>query len=283
MRILITGSDGFTGRHLIPNAIKEGFEVYCLKSNLTDFEAVSKEISLISPAYVCHLAAISTLTHQDEFEYYKVNLFGTINLLRALSCNAKNIKKVLIASSANVYGNQPCKIINEEICPRPVNHYAISKLSMEHMAMNFSNALPLIIARPFNYTGLGQHNSFLVPKIVEHFKDQRKEIELGNLNVIREYNDVRMISDIYLKLLQTTAISQIYNVCSGVPYSLKRVIEEIEKLSGATLEIKVNPKFIRENDIKSLVGDCKKIKKAIGSFKQYEISETISWMLGKPC
>ena len=203
MRILLTGAEGFTGRHFSIAASKAGYEVFALKADLTNSEALSAEVKMVSPAYVLHLAAISAVTHADEEAFYRVNVFGTQNLLRALSKLDYLPEKVLLASSANVYGNSLESPITEKVYPSPVNHYAMSKLAMELMSRAYFQGLPIVIARPFNYTGPGHDTRFVIPKIVEHFKRCAPEIELGNLDILREYNDVRMVCQVYLGLLKS--------------------------------------------------------------------------------
>lgn len=278
-RLLVSGADGFTGRHLSEFAAVSGYEVFPLASDLTNTRSISEEIADVEPTHVCHLAAISAVTHADEEAFYRVNLFGTINLLRALVSLPVKPQKVLLASSANVYGNVDSDSISENVCPKPVSHYAMSKLAMEHMAMNFSDRLPIVLTRPFNYTGVGHDNRFVVPKIVEHFARGASDIELGNLDVEREYNDVRMICDTYLKLLDTGLPGEAYNVCSGRSYSLKDVLSLMKEISGHEISVRVNPAFIRPNEVHKLSGSPAKLETAIGSLKHWDLKNTLSWMM----
>ena len=193
------------------------------------------------PDYVVHLAAISFVAHGDIQEFYRVNLLGTINLLSALTEVEKPLRKILLASSANVYGNVDVDIIDESVCPQPANHYAISKLAMEHAARLWFDTLPIIITRPFNYTGIGQAEHFLLPKIVAHFKRGEKEIELGNLEVERDFSDVRSVVRIYRQLLESAINSEIFNVCSGHGISLAKILQIMVALAGYEINVHVNP------------------------------------------
>jgi GDP-6-deoxy-D-talose 4-dehydrogenase len=275
--LLLTGADGFTGRYINVKAQEMGFKVHALQANLIDKDSLFNEVLKVSAQYVIHLAGISAVTHANLEEFYKVNLFGTLNLLDA----QKEVKteKIILASSANIYGNVSGDSIGEEQLPKPLNHYAMSKFAMELMAQNYLNQLPISITRPFNYTGVGHDLRFVIPKLVGHFQRKEPFIELGNLDVYREYNDVRMVSDMYIKLLQTGTTGQTYNLCTGKSYSLGYVIECLEKLTNHQIEVRVNPQFVRANEVKVLSGAPFKIKSAIGSYQEFDLEETLSWML----
>ncbi|HVY53646.1 MAG TPA: NAD-dependent epimerase/dehydratase family protein, partial [Gammaproteobacteria bacterium] len=191
MRILVTGADGFTGRHFIQAAQAQGHEIVRLKANLTDYSLVQEEVAQNSCDAVVHLAAISFVGAADESSFYRVNVVGTCNLLKALTTLTVTPKIILLASSANIYGNCDQSPISEEQVPAPLNHYAMSKLAMEHMARTYMDMLPIFFVRPFNYTGPGQGEIFILPKIAAHFAKRAPFIELGNIQVAREFNDVR--------------------------------------------------------------------------------------------
>ncbi len=279
MKLLLTGAEGFTGRHLTNAALTVGYAVCPLKADLTDAAAVATEVAAIAPTHVVHLAAISAVTHADENAFYQVNLFGTLNLLKALVALPVAPAKVLLASSANVYGNQGGEVaIAETVCPKPVNHYAMSKLAMEHMAATYTDRLPIVITRPFNYTGVGHDLRFVIPKIVDHFVRKAPVIELGNLDVYREYNDVRQVCDVYLKLLDKGVAGEIYNVCSGRVVSLREVLELMAEISNWQPEVRVNPAFVRTNEIRRLSGSVVKLSATIDQVSGADLKPLLSWM-----
>jgi len=278
MRILLTGADGFTGRHFQHKAHALGHEVIALKADLLDAAAVFSEVQVALPNHVLHLAGVSAVTHADEEAFYRVNLFGTQNLLKAL-CALPVGPKVLLASSANVYGNALVSPVSEEYCPKPVNHYAISKLAMELMSASFAQQLPIVIGRPFNYTGVGHDNRFVVPKIIEHFQKRASLIELGNLDVLREYNDVRMVCQAYLDLLLLGQPGETYNIASGRAVSLRTIISTLEDLTQHTMNVEVNPAFVRANDIAILSGSPAKIEALLGPLNHPSLEDTLSWMV----
>ncbi len=260
MKILLTGADGFTGRHFAELARSAGHEVVPLAADLTDRHALQREVLDVAPDAVVHLAAISFVGHADENAFYAVNVIGTINLLTALTQLSQVPSCVLLASSANVYGNCKASPISEGQPSAPVNHYAMSKLAMEHMSRTFADRLPIVITRPFNYTGPGQALNFVIPKLVDHFKQRAASIELGNLHVEREFNDVGVVCSVYLKLLVHGESGETYNVCSGQPYTLQFVIDSLALITGHEMPVTVNPAFVRANEVHRLCGDPLKIQ-----------------------
>jgi nucleoside-diphosphate-sugar epimerase len=279
MRLLLTGAFGFTGRHLAVAAQRVGFEVCCLQSNITDAQALAAEVARFAPTHVVHLAAISAVTHVDELAFYQVNVLGTDNLLKVLSTLPNTPSKVLLASSANVYGNCEQSPIAETQSPAPLNHYAISKLAMEQVARMFADKLPVVTVRPFNYTGVGHDDRFVIPKLVDHFVRKAAQVELGNLEVQREFNDVRMVVDTYLRLLVSGQAGETYNVCTGRPVALQEVVQTLTALTGHSMAVVVNPAFVRANEISCLCGSPVKLIAAIGPLQEYALADTLQWML----
>jgi nucleoside-diphosphate-sugar epimerase len=261
--ILITGAKGFTGLYLKDAAQKSGLKVVELASNLNDVEALEKEVLAAKPDLVAHLAGISFVASKDHEAFYRVHALGTSNLLQALAKLQSVPKKILLASSATVYGNSTNPLSIEDQTLTPIDHYATSKVAMEEMAKTFFNRLPIVIARPFNYTGVGQKGNFLIPKLVDHFAKQKPFIELGNLNIEREFNDVNMICDAYLKLLDLGKEKEIYNVCSGQARSLQFVMDLLKQITGHNIEIRVNPDFVRASEVHRMVGNPEKLNKLL--------------------
>ena len=279
MRALVTGLSGFTGRYIQLELEAHGHTVIGLNSDLTDSGAVSKEIAQVQPEMVLHLAGISFVGYGNANAFYNVNLIGTRNLLTALAENAPNVESILLASSANIYGNSIEGLLSEGTTPNPANDYAVSKLSMESMANLWFEKLPLFIVRPFNYTGIDQDDKFLIPKIVSHFKDKKQVIELGNLGVWREFGDVRSVANIYRKLIECCPAGKTINICTSQTYSLREVVSLCEEITGYNIEIKVNSEFVRENEVKTLIGDNSLLKKTIGNWREYTLKDTLKWML----
>ncbi|MDV6331044.1 GDP-mannose 4,6-dehydratase [Asticcacaulis sp. 201] len=295
-RVLITGAAGFAGRHLVPLMSGQGFDVvgtshdpvranvdgFCqlLPADLLNFDEVMSVVREVRPTHVVHLAAISFVAHEDVREIYDVNIVGTRNLLRALVEMPEKPDGVLLTSSANVYGNSDREVLAETDVVNPANDYAVSKLGMELMSRQFVHRMNVMIARPFNYTGRGQAGNFLVPKIVDHFKSRQRVIELGNVDVSRDFSDVRSVVAYLARLLELPQASgQVYNICSGRPVSLQSIIDICERISGHKIEVIINPKFQRANDVKMLVGNPHKLHAVAGVIDTFTMEDTLRWML----
>lgn len=279
LKIAVTGARGFTGRHFVEAARLAGHETIPIRSDVTDRPGLAAEVQALRVDAVVHLAAISFVGHQDERALYDVNLFGTLNLLEALAKSGQPLRRILLASSANVYGNAERSPIDESQPLAPVNQYAMSKAAMEFMAKARFPGLPLIITRPFNYTGPGQEPQFLIPKLVDHFRRRAGRVALGNVHVQREYNDVRFVCDAYLRLLETSSPAPVYNVCTGVTYGLDAVIAMLEEITGHRIEVDVDPMLVRANEVHHLSGDPSRLRSKIGALPAYNLRETLEWML----
>ncbi|MGB3151369.1 MAG: GDP-mannose 4,6-dehydratase [Maribacter sp.] len=278
-RMLITGIDGFTGAHLETALIKSGYDVFGttystsrqsnhFQCNILDKVQIKEVLNAIRPIYIIHLAAISFVASENINVIYETNIIGTLNLLEGLDELGLEVKKILLASSAAVYGNIGNEL-SEEMTPKPINHYGNSKLAMENMAANYFGKYEIILLRPFNYTGVGQGRDFLIPKIVDHFKREDEFIELGNLYTFREYNSVKTFVDIYIRLLESSFCSGAINICSGSTYSIEQILQIMSELADYSIKVKVNQKFIRKNEIIELKGSTKKLIEILGSSIHY--------------
>ncbi|WAC47058.1 GDP-mannose 4,6-dehydratase [Asticcacaulis sp. SL142] len=295
-RLLITGVSGFAGRYLAPLMVDSGYRVFgtvhsdaelkqdgvevSYQVDLRDFNALRHAIQSIKPTHVVHLAAISFVAHENINEIYETNIVGSRNLLKSLDTLEVKPDAILLTSSANVYGISSQSVFSEIDEVNPANDYAVSKLAMEYMSRQFLERLNIIIARPFNYTGRGQSENFLIPKIVNHFKKGADFIELGNTDVSRDFSDVRTVVEYMKRLIETPAcIANIYNICSGAPHSLDHIIKTCEKITGRNVSVRVNPSFVRRNEIKTLSGNPQKLINSVGFVNKHPIEETLAWML----
>ncbi|MCZ4336715.1 NAD-dependent epimerase/dehydratase family protein [Shewanella colwelliana] len=286
-RVLVTGSEGFTGRYVVAALIDSGYFVIplALKSNtaincdLTNKDAIKDCLLENKPDYIVHLAGISFVAHYDQNELYNINVFGTLNLLEAAFEVGLELDKLIIASSANVYGNyKGSDPIAESTSVNPINHYATSKLSMEFLVKQWFNVYPILITRPFNYTGVGQKDYFLIPKIVRHFKSKSKTIELGNVGISRDFSDVRDIANYYVALLNSKVHSEIVNLCSGKVESIADLLDSMAYIAGYEIEVVVNSDYIRKSDILKLEGDRSKLARLTNLSASFSMTDTLTEM-----
>ena len=295
-RTLVTGAAGFTGRYVVAELANRGHEVHGLvhgapdgaipgaahvrEADLADLDAVARVVDEVQPVHVVHLAAISFVAHEDVEQMYRSNVVGTRQLLEALSRLPQPPSAVLLASSANIYGNARAGILDESATPAPVNDYGVSKIAMEYVAALYGQKLPLIVVRPFNYTGCGQSASFLIPKIVAHARQRAAHIELGNLEIARDFSDVRTIADAYARLLSASAaVGNTFNICSGKAVPLGELLQLVQGMSGHKFEVRVKPALVRSNEVRELFGSAAKLESVIGPLRAIALDETLRWML----
>jgi len=255
-------------------------------ADLLDAAAVEDVVRRVAPDRVVHLAAIAHVADGNPRSMYLVNLLGTRHLLESLLGMGRQPEAVVLASSANIYGNAREGALSETTPPEPANDYAVSKMAMEALARLYAGRLPLVVCRPFNYTGRGQSEAFLLPKIVSHARSRAEWIELGNVAVARDFSDVRDVTDAYARLLETpAAIGRTINLCSGTAYSLGEVLGMVEALSGRSLPVHVNPALVRQNEVRILKGDRTLLASLVPSLPPPRpLLETLRWMLeeGQP-
>lgn len=299
-RVMLTGAQGFTGQHLVPLLRAAGWDIWsldrsasagagllpaaqCLQADLLDEVALKSAVHQISPQAVVHLAAIAFVGHGSADDFYRVNVVGTRHLLQALSTLPVKPQCVLLASSANIYGNSHEGALPESTTANPANDYAVSKLAMEYMARLWLPQLPVVLVRPFNYTGLGQSPQFLIPKIVDHARRKAEVIELGNLDVDRDFSDVRDVAAAYVRLLdsatQGLVVGGVFNVGSGRTWSLREVLAQVQQISGHAMEVCVNPAFVRANEVRSLRADTTALERVIGEWRSHPLEDSLRWML----
>lgn len=286
---LVTGLTGFTGRHVCAALAAAGYRVVGLKEpttgapvDLLDREALRRVVAAVAPEAVVHLAAISFVAHDDVDAMYRVNVVGTRNLLEALASQPTRLRIVVLASSANIYGNATPGAIAEDAPAAPANDYAVSKLAMEYVARLWMERLPIVVTRPFNYTGRGQAPQFLIPKIVDHFRRRAATIELGNTVVSRDFSDVRTVADIYRRLVERAPAGEIVNICSGTAYALADVLAMMEDIAGYRIDVRVNPAFVRASEVARLAGDRSRLESLLGPVADIPLVETLRWMYEAP-
>jgi GDP-6-deoxy-D-talose 4-dehydrogenase len=288
--VLVTGISGFTGPYVRDELERRGYRVVGLANSkpartgdlavdLLDAPALRDCVARIRPDYIVHLAGLAFVAHDDAADCYRNNLLGTLNLLEAADRSKSPLKKIVLASSANVYG-RPARLPVDESAPTlPLSHYGASKLAMEHMARIWFGRLPILLVRPFNYTGVGQSSKYVVAKLAEFFRKRAPEMELGDTSVVREFMDVRDVARIYAELLASAATGDVVHICAGRGYRLDEVLGMLERLSGYAPRVSRAPALVRGNDIPELVGSPARLERVVGKLSFRPFEETLRWML----
>ena len=272
-RVVVTGAAGFTGRVLVARLRSLGAEVHGLNRrsidgeralDLMDKDAISGFISDIQPTHVFHLAGMSATHGVSVAQTYSLNILGTVNLLEALAARAKP-DFVMIASSAAVYAPPSTeKPLDEHSLVKPTGHYGMSKLAVEQISQLYQDKLPILKVRPFNYTGIGQTEDFVIPKIVGHFARGEPLLRVGNMTVQRDIMDVDSVVDAYMKFAAMDIYNETVNVCSGRPVRLANLITHLSDISGRRIDIVVDPAFVRPGEPQLIVGSPEKLNSLIG-------------------
>lgn len=289
-RVFITGLEGFTGQYLAEELSGHGYEIFgtvhrssqnnktVYNCELSNTSRLTSLLTQIKPNYIIHLAGIAFVGHAGQRELYEANQLGTLSLLNAIDQSQSNPQKIILPSSAHVYGLQDKSPIKETSAPQPNTDYAVSKYAMEQLATLWFDRLPIVITRPFNYTGVGQSPLFLLPKIVTHFVQKAKAIELGNIDVSRDWSDVRDVVAIYRSILESEMKSMIVNVCSGSSHSIAYILEAMRQLSGYNLDVQIEQNLVRTQEIKELRGDNNLLRSYLGDTHIRPLHETLTWM-----
>ncbi|CAM5360474.1 NAD-dependent epimerase/dehydratase family protein [Sphingobium scionense] len=295
-RALITGASGFTGHYMVKALAAAGHEVHALVQaadgqgtngahfvhacDLTDADACHRVVDSVRPEWVVHLAAVAFVAHSDPSEMYRTNILGTRNLLAALAAASSRPEAVLVASSANIYGNRSEGILDETSPVQPANDYGVSKAAVEMICRIYADTLPMIVTRPFNYTGAGQSPRFLVPKIIDHARRGQWDIQLGNIAIARDFSDVRTVVDAYCRLLQhPRAAGGTFQICSGRAVALEEILAMIETFAGGRFAVRIDPDLVRPNEVISLCGTPALLESVIGPLTPVPLADSLKWML----
>lgn len=293
-RILVTGLSGFTGKYLARKLASLGWQICGLGAHappqggdpvypnldvdLSETERIAEWMAANQPTHIAHLAAQSHVVG-DPLRFYRDNLLGTESLLEAVAVSGIAPKKLLIASSANIYGNCENSPISEDQPYQPVNHYASSKVAMELLVQKWFDRYPIVITRPFNYTGPGQSEAFVYAKLAAAFFRRDSEIRLGNISTARDLSDIRFVVEAYRRLLLSELSSDTFNICSGKSVSIREALAILSKLTGHVPKIVSDPALTRSNEITELRGDSSKLQHAIGSIPNFDPVEIFGNML----
>ena len=287
--LLVTGNNGFIGKHFLARYGGRGFTDAIGTVDLNDKLRVESAIRQNPPTAVLHLAAQSSVasSFKDPLETYNVNFFGTLNLLEALrSVNFSGV--FLFVSSADIYGSVEEKNlpVTETLSTRPRSPYAVSKVAAEALCYQWSqtHAFRTIVVRPFNQIGPGQDVRFAIPHFAQQVsrirrKEQAPLISTGDLEVTRDFTDVRDSVRALKLLLESGLNGEVYNLCSGRERSLSSILHELLNLAGVEATVKTNPAGIRPGEQRRMVGSSAKLTRDVGWEPSIDIRTTLQEIL----
>lgn len=299
-QVLITGIEGFVGRHLAKHLSSLGHQVIGLywaepkpslpakifKGDICDFEGTKGLLERVKPDGIVHLAGISSvaLAQEHPSKTYEVNSIGTFKLLEAVR-QLKLGCRILLVSSADVYGRGERP--HPETDPaQPLSHYAQSKLLAEELGRFYHRSfeIDVVILRPFAHTGPGQAPFFVFPKVASAIARRERggddePVEMGDLDVRRDYTDVRDIVRAYELALEHCSSGETYNVTSGHNLRLQDGVEILLSLTERRPTIMPKALKPRPYDIPYLAGDAAKFHAATGWKPEIPIETTLRDLL----
>jgi GDP-4-dehydro-6-deoxy-D-mannose reductase len=289
VRAYVTGGSGFVGAWLRSHLEGEGDDVVDdhTEVDVTDAEAIAASLGRSAPDIVYHLAALSHVgqSWSDPTRTFEVNALGTLQVLRAAAqCTAPPV--VLVVSSAEVYGRTAGDaLLTEQAELLPVTPYAASKVAAEYLAVQawLGEGVRTIRVRPFNHVGPGQSADFVVSALARRIAGVERsgggQVRVGNLQVARDFTDVRDVVGAYRLLAERGAVGEVYNVASGRSVTVAEVARQLCSLATVEVELVPDPELIRPVDVPVFVGDAAQLRDCTGWVPQIQLLTTLEDVL----
>jgi len=285
-KLLLTGASGFVGGFVQQAVPSVPLTLNGRDVDLRNARDMQDAIEQIQPDAVLHLAAQSFVprSFEDPLETFEINFLGTYNLLSALK-KIRFAGRFLLVSTGDVYGSVAPELlpIKEETPPKPRSPYAVSKVAAEALCSqwNETGGFETMIARPFNHVGPGQREEFVISGFAKQIVEIRHGarpavIEAGDLDVTRDFLDVRDAVCAYLLLLRQGRAGETYNICSGTERSIRSLLEKMLELADLRAEIRSNPAKFRPSEQRRVHGDAGKIRRHTGWQPSCTIEQTLA-------
>lgn len=273
-KILVTGDQGFVGSHFLKSVGGTGLSEICDNPNLLEIEPIIAAIKEFSPDHIVHLAALTSVPQSfaDPLATYNINFIATHNLLHGLK-TIGFAGRLLFVGSGDMYGRvEAVQMPITEAQPlRPRSPYTVSKVAAEALCYYWSQIEPLqiVLARPFNHIGPGQDTRFVIAdfakQLVEVSLGRRSPvIEVGDIDVRRDFTDVRDVVRAYGLLLEHGQNGEVYNICSGQSRSVRDALNFMAEILDIQVEIKVDPQRLRANEHRAVWGSNQKLVSQLG-------------------
>jgi GDP-4-dehydro-6-deoxy-D-mannose reductase len=301
-RILITGGTGFVGTHLIQflkaktskifvlsssaNAPSRETEIEHYRLDIRNRDEVNSVVREISPNEIYHLAGISSvdISWSNPRLTFEVNVLGAYNMFEA-AMSLPSPPRILNVSTSQVYASSG-GILTEASPVNPNNPYAASKAMAELLLVQYRKCTRggIITARSFNHTGPGQLPNFVLPSIAKQFAEMEAglrppRLTVGDIDVERDFTDVRDVVHAYSALLQQGRTGEAYNVCSGLAVRLADVVGKFQAICGTAVEIDIDPARVRSNEVSAIFGDSIKIRTETGWSPRIPLEKTVRDLL----
>jgi GDP-4-dehydro-6-deoxy-D-mannose reductase len=271
--VLVTGSQGFVGKHLLRRLADAGHEPIGRDRELdvTDLASLEAALEEIAPEALIHLAAQASVAVSRDAEEltFRVNVLGSRGVLEAFLRRAPRARVVWVGSG-EVYGvSEPGAPPFDESAPlRPRSAYARTKACADLLADDYAaRGLDVVRVRPFAHTGAGQTDTYVLPsfarQLAEIAADRREpRLRVGNLDSVRDFLDVEDVVEAYLRLLDPDVPAGVYNLASGVGRRVGDVLDALILRSGSRPRVEVDAERFRPTD--HAVGDASRLRAATG-------------------
>lgn len=293
-KLLITGQSGFVGQHIrayLAQGLEPAWQLLPSQSHdLLQPESLDTWLARAIPDAVIHLAGQTFVpaAFRDPAQTLQINLVGTLNLLQALKRRGFR-GTFLYISSGDVYGQVEPEFlpISETLLPQPRNPYAVSKLATEHLCLQWSYCEPdwrILVARPFNHIGPGQADSFVLPNMARQLLRVRNglqppQLQVGDVDVTRDFLDVRDVVHAYFHLLQHGRSGEVYNVCSGIERSIRGLIMQLAELAQVSITLETDVARLRRAEQRRVVGSAARLSEQTGWQPRLTIKTTLDDVL----
>lgn len=270
--ILIFGCGGFVGPYLAKEFKAHNYKVYgsdildkkllplhnfyeYFCADILDSESIIKLIERVKPEYIINLAAVSSVGASWKIpqKTVEININGTLNILESVR-KLELETRILLIGSSEEYAISDSKI-SEDYPLNSSNPYGITKIAQENFADIYRKiyGLDIITTRTFNHTGTGQPENFVLPGFVKqaaeiHNSGLNGKIYVGNLQVKRDFGDVRDMVSAYRMILESNTRKTTFNVGSGICYCLEELLQFIISLTSRKIEIEISSEKLRPSD-----------------------------------
>lgn len=278
--ILVTGADGFVGRHLMAQLGNAGVDA---AADVTDLDQVKRAVGAAAPRAVVHLAARSSVgaSWSGGTDIWRVNVLGTVNVLDAVATAAPGAR-VLVVSSGEVYGETAERPAREDDPVAPVSPYAASKAAAEIAAFRAARAegLDVVVVRAFPHTGPGQEEHFAVgswtAQVARLEAAGGGPLLVGDVSVRRDLTDVRDVCRAYRLLLDPGVAPGVYNVASGRGVPLAEVVETLGRMATSPVSVERDAERVRPAEVRTLTGDPSRLRAATGWRPEIPLEQTLA-------